>query len=83
MVLGGVSFFGGRGSVIGVVCGAGVLTLLVSVLFYANVNSFYQSFYEGLFLIGAVLLGMVVTALAQRQAGGARRRTRRRTRTRW
>jgi ribose transport system permease protein len=77
VVLGGVSFFGGRGSIIGVLCGAGVLTLLVSVLFYANVNSFYQSFYEGLFLIGAVLLGMVVTGFAQRRAGGGRRRTRR------
>jgi ribose transport system permease protein len=78
VVLGGVSFFGGRGSVIGVVCGAGVVTLLVSVLFYANVNSFYESFYQGIFLIGAVLLGMVVTSLAQRRARGSLRRSRRR-----
>jgi ribose transport system permease protein len=70
VVLGGISFFGGRGSIIGIVCGAGVLTLLVSVLFYANVNSFYESFYEGIFLVVAVVLGMLVTRLAQRRARG-------------
>src|SRR5579875_217416 len=73
VVLGGVSFFGGRGSMVGVVCGAGVLTVLVSLLFYAKVNSFYESFYQGVFLVGAVLLGLGVTALTRRgRRGGAR-----------
>jgi ribose transport system permease protein len=70
VVLGGVSFFGGRGSMVGVVCGAGVLTILVSLLFYAHVNSFYESFYQGVFLVGAVLLGLGVTALTRRSRPG-------------
>lgn len=72
VVLGGVSFRGGRGSMVGVVAGAGVLTVLVSLLFYAHVNSLYESFYQGLFLIAAVLLGLGVTALTRRtRRGGA------------
>lgn len=73
VVLGGVSFFGGRGSMVGVVCGAGVLTVLVSLLFYAKVNSFYESFYQGLFLVAAVLLGLGVTALTRRARHGGPR----------
>lgn len=65
VVLGGVSFFGGRGSIVGVICGAGVLTVLVSVLFYAKISSFYESFYEGVFLIAAVLLGLGIARLAR------------------
>lgn len=74
VVLGGVSFRGGRGSMVGVVCGAGVLTVLVSLLFYAHVNSLYESFYQGLFLIVAVILGLGVTAYTSRRArdGGTR-----------
>lgn len=73
VVLGGVSFRGGRGSMVGVVCGAGVLTVLVSLLFYAHVNSLYESFYQGLFLIVAVLLGLGVTAFTSRNRGGGAR----------
>lgn len=73
VVLGGVSFRGGRGSMVGVVCGAGVLTVLVSLLFYVHVNSLYESFYQGLFLIVAVLLGLGVTAFTSRARGGGAR----------
>jgi ribose transport system permease protein len=65
-VLGGVSFFGGRGSAIGSICGAFVLTLVVNVLFFAKVDPLYQSLYEGLFLIVAVVLGLLVGRLARR-----------------
>jgi ribose transport system permease protein len=65
-VLGGVSFFGGRGSAVGSICGAFVLTLVVNVLFFAKVNPLYQSLYEGLFLIVAVVLGLLVGRLARR-----------------
>lgn len=63
--LGGATMFGGRGHALGTVCGALVLTLIVSVLFYANVNQFYKAMYEGLLLIGAVLLGLLVGKLAR------------------
>ena len=56
VVLGGVSLFGGRGSAIGGMLGAFVTTMIVNVLFFAHIDPLYQAFYEGLFLIIAVLL---------------------------
>ena len=54
VVVGGVSLFGGRGSGVGALCGAFVLTLLVDVLFFANIDPLFQPFYQGLFLVVAV-----------------------------
>jgi ribose transport system permease protein len=53
-VIGGVSLFGGRGSAVGAICGAFVLTVLVDVLFFANIDPLFQPFYQGLFLVIAV-----------------------------
>jgi ribose transport system permease protein len=53
-VVGGVSLFGGRGSAVGAICGAFVLTILVDVLFFANIDPLFQPFYQGLFLVIAV-----------------------------
>jgi ribose transport system permease protein len=55
-VLGGVSLFGGRGSAIGAAIGAFITTMIVNILFFAHIDPLYQSFYEGLFLVLAVLL---------------------------
>jgi ribose transport system permease protein len=63
VVLGGISFFGGRGNAIGTVAGAFVLTLLINVLFFANIDPLYQSFFQGLFLVVAVLLGTLIRRL--------------------
>jgi ribose transport system permease protein len=63
VVLGGISFFGGRGSAIGAVAGAFILTLLINVLFFADINPLYQSFFQGLFLVVAVLLGTLIRRL--------------------
>ncbi len=54
VVIGGVSLFGGRGSAVGSICGAFVLTLLIDVLFFANIDPLFQPFYQGLFLVLAV-----------------------------
>ncbi len=63
-VIGGVSLFGGRGSAVGAICGAFVLTVLVDVLFFANIDPLFQPFYQGLFLVVAVgasiLLGRIL-----------------------
>ncbi len=56
VVLGGVSLFGGRGSAAGAVMGAFVTTMIVNILFFAQIDPLYQSFYEGLFLLAAVVL---------------------------
>jgi len=60
VVVGGLSLAGGRGSPIGVVAAALALTVLVNVLFFANVSPLYVDLYEGLFLIAAVLLASVL-----------------------
>jgi ribose transport system permease protein len=65
VVLGGVNFFGGRGSAVGSICGAFALTLVVNVLFFAHIDPLYQSFYQGLFLVVAVVLGTLVGRLAR------------------
>ncbi|MGH7117654.1 MAG: ABC transporter permease [Acetobacteraceae bacterium] len=60
IVLGGVSFFGGRGSAIGAMAGAFIITMIVNILFFAHMNPLYQAFYEGLFLVIAVVLGALI-----------------------
>jgi ribose transport system permease protein len=66
VVLGGVSFQGGRGSALGALTGAFILTVLVNVLFFAQINPLYQSFFQGLFLVVAVLLGALLGRLLKR-----------------
>jgi ribose transport system permease protein len=66
VVLGGVSFLGGRGSALGAVAGAFILTILVNVLFFAGINPLYQPFFEGMFLFVAVLLGALLGWLLRR-----------------
>ncbi len=64
VVLGGISLFGGRGSAVGAIMGAFVINMIVNILFFAHIDPLYQAFYEGLFLLIAVLaangIGMVV-----------------------
>ena len=67
VVLGGVSFYGGRGSALGAIAGAFILTILTNVLFFAGIDSLYQSFFEGLFLFVAVLLGSALGYLLRRR----------------
>jgi len=67
VVLGGVSLSGGRGSGIGAIAGAFLTTMIVNILFFAHIDPLYQSFYEGLFLIVAVVLTMAVGRLVKRR----------------
>jgi ribose transport system permease protein len=65
VVLGGISFFGGRGSALGSIAGAFTLTVLTNVLFFAGIDPLYQSFFQGLFLFIAVLLGTFLGRLVR------------------
>jgi ribose transport system permease protein len=56
VVLGGVPLTGGRGSPIGVVMGALTLSIIGSLLYFANLSDFYQSLINGVILI--VVVGM-------------------------
>jgi ribose transport system permease protein len=68
VVLGGVNLFGGRGTPVGAVLGAFVSTMIVNILFFSNIDPLYQSFFEGLFLIIAVLLTGFVSRFMRRVA---------------
>lgn len=68
VVLGGMNLFGGRGSGIGVIAGAFVTTMIVNILFFSNIDPLYQSFYEGLFLVIAVVLGSLISRLMRRRS---------------
>lgn len=56
VVLGGVSLFGGRATIIGPVIGALLLTALVNGLTLLGVSQFYQPLAVGLVVIGAAFL---------------------------
>jgi len=66
VVLGGVSLFGGRGSAAGSMAGAFVLTLIVNILFSANINPLLQEFFQGLVLILAMAASVLVNLLLAR-----------------
>jgi ribose transport system permease protein len=68
IVLGGVSLFGGRGSAIGGIIGAFIITMIVNLLFFAHVNQLYESFFEGVFLLIAVVAASGIGYLARRRA---------------
>jgi ribose transport system permease protein len=66
VVLGGVSLFGGRGSAAGSIAGAFVLTLIVNILFFANINPLLQEFFQGLVLILAMAATVLVNMFVAR-----------------
>jgi ribose transport system permease protein len=68
IVLGGVSLFGGRGSAVGGVIGAFIVTMIANLLFFAHVNQLYESFFEGVFLLIAVVAASGIGYLARRRA---------------
>jgi ribose transport system permease protein len=51
VVIGGIPLVGGRGTPIAVVMGALILTIISSILYFAQVHSFYQSLINGLILL--------------------------------
>ncbi len=65
IAIGGTSFNGGRGGLLGAMIGAAILTLLFKVLFSIGVLSFSTGIVQGLVMIVAVLLGAQATRVAQ------------------
>ncbi len=59
-MLGGVSLFGGRGSVIGVAFGVAFISILSNGLNLLNVSSYTQMMVVGAALAGAVALDQFV-----------------------
>jgi ribose transport system permease protein len=58
-VIGGIAFSGGRGSYVGAIIGGIILGLLINIIYFANITSFYQEFMKGVIIIVALLFGAV------------------------
>jgi ribose transport system permease protein len=54
VVVGGVPLIGGRGNPLAVVMGAFILTITTSLLYFADISSFYQSLIDGAILLAVV-----------------------------
>lgn len=54
VVVGGVPLIGGRGHPLSVVMGALILTITASLLYFADISSFYQSLIDGAILLAVV-----------------------------
>jgi ribose transport system permease protein len=70
-VIGGIAFSGGKGNYVGAIIGGIILGMLINIIYFANITSFYQEFMKGAIIIVALLFGAVPRLrreLAQRQA---------------
>ncbi|WEX08768.1 ABC transporter permease [Chelativorans sp. AA-79] len=65
VVLGGTALSGGRGSVLGSVLGALIIGLISSLVFYAGTPSQWQNLVQGLAILIALMLGIMVTRRAR------------------
>lgn len=54
VVIGGISLAGGRGTMLGAVCGALVLTLIGNVVYFAGIPSNYQEVFKGAVIVIAL-----------------------------
>ena len=59
-VIGGLSLFGGRGSVIGIVLGAAVLQLVQDVIILARLPGFYLDMFVGIMIVVGVVVNQMV-----------------------
>lgn len=65
VALGGASLSGGRGSAIGTILGAGVLTVIPKVLFVLGASDFWAGLVQGLVIIAAVLFGLATVRMSE------------------
>ncbi|MEP7241496.1 MAG: ABC transporter permease [Devosia sp.] len=71
VIIGGVSLFGGAGTVIGTVIGALIIAVLTTGLVMLNVQAFWQFIVVGAVVIVAVLIDQSRDLLVGRYKGGA------------
>lgn len=67
VAIGGGIFSGRKGTVLGVVCGASILALLDSLLFFANVSGAWKYVIGGLIIVITVFLGSAMDWLRERR----------------
>ena len=66
-VLGGASLAGGKGSYYGSIAGAMTLSLIVGLLIFWKISSYYQNLVQGIILILALSVGFITEYAAQRR----------------
>lgn len=66
-VLGGASLAGGKGSYFGSITGAMTLSLIVGLLIFWNISSYYQNLVQGIILILALSAGFFSAYIKQRK----------------
>jgi ribose transport system permease protein len=71
VIIGGVSMFGGAGTVIGTVIGALIVAVLTTGLVMLNVEAFWQFIVVGTVVIVAVLIDQSRDLITDRHRGGA------------
>ncbi|NPV53437.1 MAG: ABC transporter permease [Firmicutes bacterium] len=67
-IIGGLSFSGGKGSIAGPIMGALILGLLINVLYFANITSFYQEFMKGIIIIFSLAVAAIPKYIRARSA---------------
>jgi ribose transport system permease protein len=71
VVIGGTSLMGGRGTVVGTIIGAFILTLVGDVVFLLKLPSYWQPVMSGLILILVVVLTSLTEVRSSSASGGA------------
>lgn len=59
-VIGGLSLFGGRGSILGIVIGACVLQLVQDIILLAQLPGFYLDMFVGLMIVAGVVINQAI-----------------------
>ncbi len=59
IVIGGIALAGGRGTVAGAILGASSLSLLMNIIFFANIPSLLSEFIKGLIIIISLILSII------------------------
>ena len=66
-VLGGASLAGGKGSYFGSIAGAMILSLIVGLLIFWGISSYYQNLVQGIILILALSVGFFTEFFKQKR----------------
>ena len=66
-VVGGTSLAGGRGTVLGVIIGTFIITLISTLLTFFGVSPLLRDAMKGLIIIGVLLFDTVLNRLSKRQ----------------
>ena len=66
-MLGGASLAGGKGSYFGSIAGAMILSLIVGLLIFWKISSYYQNLVQGIILILALSVGFLSLLFKQKK----------------